>query len=77
MKRKKTAKKPAKVLRKKRPQPPVEDIVEVKKKLSPEEIGQIHKNIHRLFDIAVFGEIEPTKSTIGLALIKERMQHGK
>lgn len=69
---KKTAKKPAKVLKKKRrvrkPLAPV--------KLTEQEIQQIKSDARRLFDIAAFGTTEPTNKEMGLSLIKERMKYG-
>lgn len=79
MKRKKTARKPAKVLRKKhrQPQDPIAEVVEVPKELSQDEIQQIRDDAQRLFDLEMFGEIEPTKSQLGLTLIRERMKYAK
>jgi hypothetical protein len=79
MRRKKTAKKPAKDLKKKRkaPKAPAPVIVELPENLSDEEINQIKKDAQKLFDIEMFGTIEPTHKDIGLTLIKERMRNGE
>lgn len=77
MKRKKTAKKPAKVLKKQSIQSPVQEvIVEQPKQLTDEERQQIRRDAQRLFDVEMFGEIDPTTKTKGLILINERTRHG-
>jgi len=76
MRRKKTAKKPAKDLKKKGRAKKATVVVELPKNLTTEEIEQIKKDAQKLFDIEMFGTIEPTTKEIGLTLIKERMRYG-
>jgi hypothetical protein len=47
------------------------------KELTTEEKKRIRSDTKKLFDIQVFGELNPTKKTMGLIIANERMNHGE
>jgi hypothetical protein len=47
------------------------------KELTTEEKKRINSDTKKLFDIQVFGELNPTKKTMGLIIANERMNHGE